>query len=104
MSINNHKISNYSEVLNARYGAPGSDSRRRFDEEAYNFYTGMIIRDARKKVKMTQSDLAEKIDSTKSYVSQIENGNVVPSAGLFFRIIAALGLEVDIKPTPPAVN
>lgn len=60
MSINNHKISNYSEVLNARYGAPGSDSRRRFDEEAYNFYTGMIIRDARKKVKMTQSDLAEK--------------------------------------------
>lgn len=60
------------------------------------FYTSQILLDARKEAKMTQSELAKKVGTNKSYISKIENGLIEPGAGLFFRIIDALGLRVDI--------
>jgi transcriptional regulator with XRE-family HTH domain len=45
---------------------------------------------------MTQSQLAEKINVTKSYISRLENGGVVPSASMFYRIIDALGMKIEI--------
>ena len=57
---------------------------------------GQIILDARKSEKMTQDELARKIGTNKSYISRIEHGVIEPSAGLFIRIIDALGLKVEI--------
>ena len=51
---------------------------------------------ARKEAKMTQSELAQRVGTTKSYISKIENGVVEPSVGLFLRLIYALGLHVEI--------
>jgi transcriptional regulator with XRE-family HTH domain len=45
---------------------------------------------------VTQSELAKRIHSTKSYISRIENSAIVPSAGVFYRIMDALGLRVEI--------
>ena len=45
---------------------------------------------------MTQAELAAKIHSTKSYISKLENGVIVPSVGAFYRIISALGLRVEV--------
>jgi transcriptional regulator with XRE-family HTH domain len=45
---------------------------------------------------VTQAELAERINSTKSYISKLEKGHVTPSAGLFFSIINALGMRVEI--------
>ena len=56
----------------------------------------MIICDARKKEKMTQSELAEKIGTNKSYISRIEKGIVDPGISTFCRIIDALGLKIEI--------
>jgi hypothetical protein len=42
MQTNDHKIRNYSAVLEAKYGAHGTPERAKFDEEAYAFYTGQI--------------------------------------------------------------
>jgi transcriptional regulator with XRE-family HTH domain len=43
-----------------------------------------------------QSELALRINTTKSYISKLEKGHVTPSAGLFFSIINALGMHVEI--------
>ena len=67
-----------------------------FRKEAYAYCMGQIICSARKKEKMTQSELAEKIGTNKSYISRIENGTVDPSISTFCRIIDALGLKIDI--------
>ena len=45
---------------------------------------------------MTQSELAERTQTTKSYISKIENGVITPSVGVFYRIIAALGMRVEV--------
>lgn len=50
----------------------------------------------RKEAKVTQTELAKRIHSTKSYISRIENGAIVPSAGVFYRIMNALGLRIEI--------
>ena len=37
-----------------------------------------------------------KVGTNKSYISRIEKGALEPGVGLFFRIIDALGLKVEI--------
>jgi len=96
METNNHQLNDYSAVLERKYGKKGTAGRAKFDEEAYTFYTSQILVEARKKVKMTQSELAERVGTNKSYISKIENGLIEPGVGLFLRIINALGLKFDI--------
>lgn len=96
METNNHKIVDYSAVLDKQYGKSGTPERKKFDDEAYAFYTSQILLDARKEAKVTQSELAKRINSTKSYISRVENGAIIPSAGVFYRIMNALGLRIEI--------
>ncbi|WP_337941315.1 helix-turn-helix transcriptional regulator [Parabacteroides sp.] len=99
MQTNDHKIRDYSAVLSAQYGAPGSPERAKFDEEAYAFYTSQIILDARKKAQITQEELAKRIGANKSYISKIEKGVTIPSVATFYRIMNALGLTIELTPT-----
>lgn len=96
METNNHQVNNYSAVLERKYGKDGSAERAKFNEEAYTFYTSQILAEARKEAKMTQSDLAKKVGTNKSYISKIEHGLIEPGVGMFLRIINALGLKFDI--------
>jgi DNA-binding XRE family transcriptional regulator len=96
METNNHQIVDYDVVLDVKFGKEGSPERAKAEDDAYAFYTSQILLDARKEAKMTQSELAKKVGTNKSYISKIENGLIEPGAGLFFRIIDALGLRVDI--------
>ena len=45
---------------------------------------------------MTQAELAERTQTTKSYISKIENGLITPSVGTFYRIINALGMRIEV--------
>lgn len=94
--VNDQQVRDYDVVLDAKFGAPGTARRAEAEERAYAFYSGQIIRDARKEEKVTQSELASRIGTTKSYISKIENGTMTPSVGTFYRIINALGLQVVI--------
>ena len=96
MQTNDHQIRDYDIVLDAEFGKPGTPERVRAMEEAYAFYSGQILHTARKAAGLTQSELAERVNSTKSYISKLEKGHVNPSAGLFFSIINALGMRVEI--------
>ena len=54
MQTNTHQIVDYDAVLNEKFGKPGTQERVEAEERAYAFYTGQIIKDARKKAKITQ--------------------------------------------------
>ena len=92
----NPKIGSMDAVLDKLYGKVGSPEREEFRKEAYSYCVGQIISDARKQEKMTQSELAEKVGTNKTYISRIEKGIIEPGVGLFFRIIDALGLKIEI--------
>lgn len=98
MGTNNHKVANYSDVLSKTYGEHGTEERVKFDEEAYAFYTGQILLEARKKAHITQSELASRIGVDKSYVSRVEKGITIPSVATFYRIANALGFSIELTP------
>ncbi len=97
MKTNNHKIEDYDLVLDAKYGKEGTPQRLQFENEAKAFYASQILLQARKEAKMTQTELAKKAGTTKSYISKIENGLIEPGVGLFFRLVNSLGLRIDIS-------
>ncbi len=96
MNTNDHLINDYSAVLDAKYGKEGTPERNKFNEEAYAFYTSQILTDARKEAKVSQTELAKRINTTRAYISKIENGTIDVSAGMFYRIMSALGLRIEI--------
>lgn len=89
-------ISGFDAILDEKYGKVGTAKRETFRKEATNYCVGQIILKARKQEQMTQSDLARKVGTDKTYISRIEKGVIEPGVGMFFRIIDALGLKVDI--------
>lgn len=89
-------MTSFDDILDAKYGAVGTQEREEFRKEATNYCVGRIIYEARKREHMTQSDLAKKVGTDKTYISRIEKGVIEPGVGMFFRIIDALGLKVDI--------
>ena len=100
MNTKENMIQDYDAVLDSLYGKEGTPERAQFEEKAYAFYTGSILRDARKKAKISQVELAERTQTTKSYISRIENGGIIPSVAVFYKMITALGMEIKItKPT-----
>jgi DNA-binding XRE family transcriptional regulator len=95
----NKQIKNYSKVLDQKYGAEGTPERIAFEEEAYAYYTGQLLEEARKNAHLTQSELARRIGADKSYISRIEKGKTEPKVSTFYRIVHALGLSVELNPT-----
>lgn len=98
MPTNNHKIEDYDIVLDAKFGKEGTVERIEAENKAYAFFTGQIIEDARKKAQMTQEELAKKIGTNKSYISRVESGKTEPKVSTFYRIVAALGLTIELNP------
>nr|DAS27074.1 MAG TPA: helix-turn-helix domain protein [Caudoviricetes sp.] len=98
METNNHQIVDYDAVLDAKFGKEGTPERVVAEDRAYAFFTGQIIEEARKKAKMTQAELAEKIGTNKSYISRVETGRTEPKVSTFYRIASALGLSVELIP------
>jgi ribosome-binding protein aMBF1 (putative translation factor) len=88
---------NVTEELNRTFGAPGTESRKLAEEQAWEEYNAQILLDARKESGLTQSELADKIGADKSYISRIERGLTIPSISTFYRLVAAMGLSVEIK-------
>ena len=88
-------ITDISAELEKEFGAPGTPERAKFDEEAYAFYTGQILLDARKEAKVTQLELAKRINATKSYISRIENGSINPIT--IISVASFLERPLDIK-------
>ena len=99
MNTKENMIQDYDVVLDNLYGKEGTPERNKFEENAYAYYSGQILRDARKEAKVTQAELAKRSNTSKSYISRIENGTINPSVGVFYKLIAALGLNIEIVKT-----
>ena len=56
---------------------------------------GDRIRESRKKLHLTQEQLAEKLDITLAYISEIERGLKMPSMPLFINMVEVLDVSAD---------
>ncbi len=91
--IDTSNLINAETILTAKYGAPGTESRQEFDEKARAYYYGVILRDRRKELKMTQKELAEKAGVVRSYIARVERGETDMQLSSFLRLANALRIS-----------
>ncbi|MEO6833327.1 MAG: helix-turn-helix transcriptional regulator [Chitinophagaceae bacterium] len=73
MKKTENNLTSFFEHLDDRYGKSGIETREIFEQEFEAFKLGVLIQEMREKQNMTQTQLAEKCGTTKSYISRIEN-------------------------------
>lgn len=93
--IDTSKLINAETVLTEKYGAPGTESRKVFDEKSKAYYYGVILRDRRKELKITQQQLADQVGTARSYIAKVERGETDIQLSSFFRIANALRIQFN---------
>ncbi|HLU84595.1 MAG TPA: helix-turn-helix transcriptional regulator [Vicingaceae bacterium] len=73
MKTENKNIITLDEFKDKHYGKVGTKKRDELEDGYESFKIGALILEARKEKGLTQEELAEKIGTTKSYISKIEN-------------------------------
>jgi transcriptional regulator with XRE-family HTH domain len=83
-----------------QYGIRGASKREKFEKGYEEFKLGVLLHQARLEKGLTQTQLAEKIGSNKSYISKVENNIKEAKISTLQRIVElGLGgkLELAIK-------
>ncbi|MBL7901152.1 MAG: helix-turn-helix transcriptional regulator [Bacteroidia bacterium] len=94
----NNKLVSWDSHLDKKYGKKGSASRSKYEEEFEAFKIGVLIQEARRNQQLTQEELAEKVGTTKNYISRIENDASDIKLSTLLRIIQE-GLGGHLKLT-----
>ena len=89
-------IDKSDEILEKEYGAPGTPSRDAFEARAKAWYYAELLKEERKRQKLTQQQLADKIGKKREYISTIERGNSDMQMSTFLQIASALGLRFSL--------
>ena len=100
MKTTNKNLTTLEEFKEKNYGKRGTKERDDLEVGYDNFKIGALIHDTRLELGMTQEELAEKIGTSKSYISKIEN-NLKETRISTLQKIVELGfggrLELNIK-------
>ncbi len=71
--MNMKNLTNFDDHLDKKYGKIGTKKRDEYERGFETFKLGVMIKQAREDAHLTQSDLALKAHTNKSYISRIEN-------------------------------
>lgn len=72
-NLKNKNLTSLEDFKEKNYGKRGSKKREELEAGYDNFKMGALIHNTRIELGMTQEQLAEKVGTTKSYISKIEN-------------------------------
>ena len=100
MKTKHKNLITLEEFKEKNYGKRGTKERDELEAGYEAFKIGALIHDTRVEMGMTQEQLAEKVGTTKSYISKIEN-NIKEARISTLQKIIELGfgcrLELNIK-------
>lgn len=85
------------ELLDAKYGLPGTPDRIQFEAKARAWCYGEILKEARKSSGITQQQLADTIGKKREYIALIEKGRTDMQLSTFIQITEALGLSITLS-------
>ena len=58
---------------------------------------GLLVRDRRRAVRLTQGELAERVGASREWIRQLESGKPRLELGLTLRALTALGIALDAE-------
>ena len=95
----NKKNTTLAEMLDKHYGEEGTPSRDVYERGFEEFKLGVLIHEARIKQGLTQEQLAEKIGTSKGYISKVENDIKDVRISTLRKIIEGLGGQLNLSIT-----
>ena len=88
----------WKEIKDSVYGEPGTERRDDLDREVESIKIGLLLREARERNNMTQSELGNRIDKKRTFISRIENdGSNITLKTLRTIVEKGLGGKVNIS-------
>lgn len=94
------KTITHDEVLDRFIGKQWTPERTEFENELKTEILAYQFKKLRKKKKLTQSQLAEKLGLEKGQISKIENGKFNLTLSTINKMAAALGAKVNFELLP----
>lgn len=92
-----HDAKTFDELLDIKYGKPGTPERDKFEFRSRSFMIGELLKEMRLNAHMSQDDLAKKTGTKKSYISRLENGKIDIQLSTLFRIFEnGLGHHINL--------
>lgn len=91
-----YNLPSVNDDLNSKYGEKGTASRTEFDAKAQAWYYAELLRTERKKRHITQSQLANIIGKSRTYITALEKGQTDMQLSTFIMIAHALGLNFSL--------
>jgi len=92
------KTTSWSEIKDRVYGEKGTGRRDELERDFEAFQIGLQLREAREQKNMTQSQLAEKLEKKRTYISRVENnGSNLTLKTLYDIVEKGLGGKVNIS-------
>lgn len=73
MKAKKSNVMTLDQFKDKHYGKKGTKKRDKIEAGYENFKIGVLLHEARLEKGLTQEELAEKVGTTKSYISKIEN-------------------------------
>ena len=73
MKAKTNNLITLDQFKDKHYGKRGTSKREDLEAGYENFKIGVLLHEARIEKGLTQEELAEKVGTTKSYISKIEN-------------------------------
>lgn len=98
MKAKNDNKMTLDQFKDKHYGVKGTKKRDELDNGYENFKLGALLHEARLEKGMTQAELAEKVGTTKSYISKIENNIKEVRLSTLQKIVhIGLGGQLDLS-------
>lgn len=95
---NDMETRSWKEIKDSVYGAKGTERRDELERDFEGFKIGLLLRNAREEKHLTQSELAERVDKKREYISRVENnGSNLTLKTLFDIVEKGLGGKVRIS-------
>ncbi|MCE1166390.1 MAG: helix-turn-helix transcriptional regulator [Bacteroidetes bacterium] len=94
-----NKIKTYTlnEIKDEFIGRRGTKRREKYEYDLQMDIIGGVIKEVRKKKKMTQEELGEKIGVQKAQISKLENGSPNVTIGTLKRVFVALDTRISFN-------
>ena len=98
MNRKRNSLTDFEELLEVKYGKRGSPKRDKYDADSLAFRLGVMLREARRRSKLTQEELAIRTGTKKSYISRIERGKSDIQVATYYKLIElGLGKKLQIS-------
>lgn len=98
MSKKLNKVGTLDDLKEEFFGRKGTKKREELEDGYINFKIGAMLQEERLKQGLTQQELADKVGTTKSYISKIENSVKEARISTLEKIVRyGFGGELELK-------